>query len=70
MNRRHKDTGLRCLVAHEGNHGQCIRCTCGDWVPPDYWIEHIGQDGADYGINISSAGAPDIMGDYPKKKGK
>lgn len=71
---KHEDTGQRCLVAHH-YHGPCIKCTCGDWVPPGDWIEHIGQGGADYGINISSAETPDftiygnkvVMGDYPKK---
>lgn len=35
----HVDTRAHCLMSH-GNEGQCIKCSCGEYVPPSKWKEH------------------------------
>lgn len=35
----HFDTGFRCLVAHS-DHGACIKCSCGKFIPPGEWSAH------------------------------
>lgn len=33
---QHYDLGMLCCVAHS-DHGQCIRCACGEWHTPAEW---------------------------------
>jgi len=40
---KHKDAGLRCLVAHLGSEGEllpaCKKCSeCGEWLRPDEFV--------------------------------
>jgi hypothetical protein len=37
----HKDTGVRCAVAHQDGYGECIVCECNAYVRPHEWREHI-----------------------------
>ena len=42
---KHEDTHMRCLVDHQDVfNGQCIKCTCGEYVRPDRWDAHVAAD--------------------------
>lgn len=46
--RWHHDTGLRCLVYHGGDDESkgeaCIHCSCGAYVRPHNWEDHVAQE--------------------------
>lgn len=39
----HKRTNFSCCVYHGDGHGACIKCTCGEWVRPQDWNDHVLQ---------------------------
>lgn len=55
---KHEDSHQRCLVYHSDCEGQCIKCTCGEYVRPDRWDAHVVENGTCKTIvTISNAAA-------------
>jgi hypothetical protein len=44
----HRDTGFRCMVYHGPHVGPCIKCACGQWVPPAQWAAHVAGEAPEH----------------------